>query len=129
MDNACNRWHDVSALLDELLDLDPVERAARLARLHAEDSALATQVELLLAGQQAIDKSDFLGGSPLDEADLPSLAGQVVGAYTLDRPLGHGGMGTVWLAARSDGRFTGNVAVKLLSLGMMHPGAVRRDAS
>ena len=36
-----------------------------------------------------------------------SLAGQAFGAYTLGAPIGHGGMGSVWLARRSDGRFEG----------------------
>ena len=40
-------------------------------------------------------------------------AGLVVGAYTLRAPLGQGGMGSVWLADRSDGRYTGHAAVKL----------------
>ena len=128
MDIAGDRWHDVSAVLDELLDLAPDERAARLARLRNEDARLATDVEALLAGQDAVDRHDFLGGSPLDEAGMLSLAGTVVGAYTLERPLGHGGMGTVWLAARSDGRFTGNAAVKFLNLGMLHSGAADRFA-
>ena len=30
-----------------------------------------------------------------------------VGAYTLISPIGQGGMGSVWLAERSDGRFEG----------------------
>ena len=48
------------------------------------------------------------------------------GAYTLDRTLGFGGMGTVWLAHRSDGRFEGQVAVKLLNLAFVgHPSEQR----
>ena len=35
--------------------------------------------------------------------DEPALAGQTLGAYTIERPLGAGGMGSVWLARRSDG--------------------------
>ena len=53
-------------------------------------------------------------------------AGQAVGVYTLVRPLGAGGMGTVWLARRSDGRFEGNVAVKLVNLAVFDGLAVER---
>jgi tetratricopeptide (TPR) repeat protein len=49
------------------------------------------------------------------------LAGQTIGAYTLEAPLGMGGMGTVWRARRSDGRFEGFVAVKLLNLALIGP--------
>ena len=45
------------------------------------------------------------------------LAGQKIGAYTLVSHLGQGGMGSVWLAERSDGRFERRVAIKFLSIG------------
>ena len=45
--------------------------------------------------------------------------GQEIGAYTLISPIGHGGMGTVWLARRSDGRFEGFAAVKLLNASLV----------
>ncbi|MBL8144694.1 MAG: hypothetical protein JNM38_26515, partial [Acidobacteria bacterium] len=47
---------------------------------------------------------DFLETSPALAADGPSLAGRAIGAYTLDAPIGMGGMGAVWRAHRSDGR-------------------------
>src|SRR6185369_12906419 len=40
-------------------------------------------------------------------------------AYTLVSPIGAGGMGSVWLARRSDGRFEGTVAVKLLNASLV----------
>ncbi len=58
---------------------------------------------------------------PHDELD-----GLEVGAYTLERPLGHGGMGSVWLAHRTDGRFEGRVAVKLMNLALVESLAVER---
>jgi len=60
-------------------------------------------------------------------SQLPTgLEGHTVGAYTLERPLGFGGMGTVWLAHRSDGRFEGQVAVKLLNAALVgHPSEQR----
>jgi serine/threonine protein kinase len=47
---------------------------------------------------------------------LPS--GGRVGAYRLLREIGRGGMGTVYLAARDDGEFRHQVAVKLVKRGM-----------
>ncbi|HEU4829625.1 MAG TPA: serine/threonine-protein kinase, partial [Gemmatimonadales bacterium] len=65
----------------------------------------------------------FLGGSlgPAAPSDPPSLAGTRIGAYTLERRVGQGGMGSVWLARRNDGRFEGSVAVKLLNLALLDP--------
>jgi serine/threonine protein kinase len=54
-----------------------------------------------------------------------SLRGHLVGAYKLLNPIGHGGMGDVWLAERSDGRFEKRVAVKLLRFAVASSGAGR----
>lgn len=54
------------------------------------------------------------------------LDGLEIGAYTLERPIGHGGMGSVWLAHRTDGRFEGRVAVKLMNLALVESLAVER---
>ena len=47
-------------------------------------------------------------------------------------PLGHGGMGSVWLAHRNDGRFEGKVAIKLLNaalVGRAAEGRFRREGT
>ena len=49
-----------------------------------------------------------------------------LGAYTIERSLGRGGMGSVWLARRTDGRFQGVAAVKLLNLSLLGPGGRAR---
>jgi serine/threonine protein kinase/tetratricopeptide (TPR) repeat protein len=121
------RWAQLSALLDELLDLEGSAREARLAQLARDDSALGAELAALLAQQGDIEREHFLEGSALARPD-PTLAGQTVGAYTLERPLGAGGMGSVWLARRSDGRFEGRVAVKLLNLALLARGGAERFA-
>src|SRR6185295_19085437 len=48
-----------------------------------------------------------------------SLAGQTLGSYRLVSPIGQGGMGSVWLAERCDGRFEGRAAIKLLNVALI----------
>jgi len=46
--------------------------------------------------------------------EAPQLEGRVIAGYTLTRELGRGGMGTVYLAERSDGVFHRQAAIKLV---------------
>jgi serine/threonine-protein kinase len=109
-------------LLDRALDLAPAERAAWLARLGEEHAALVPELEALLAAEGELDASRFLESDELlPFRAVTPLAGRRIGAYTLERPLGQGGMGTVWLARRSDGRYEGLAAVKLLNLALLDP--------
>jgi eukaryotic-like serine/threonine-protein kinase len=115
-------------LLGEALDLAPAERAAWLARVREQEPALAPEVEALLAEEAGLDASGFLearGPAGLDRP-VASLEGRRFGAYTLERPIGQGGMGSVWLATRSDGRFDGRVAIKLLNLALLDPVGTER---
>src|SRR4029079_17344602 len=66
----------------------------------------------------------FLETMP-QEAPPASLAGCVLGPYTLRSPVGEGGMGNLWLAERSAGRFQGLVAVKLLNASLIGAGESR----
>jgi eukaryotic-like serine/threonine-protein kinase len=126
LDNLLQRWASLSPLLDELLDLDAAGRDARLAQCRATDPRLAQDLAELLAKQPALDAEAFLEGAVMPPP--PSLAGQRVGAYTLALPIGAGGMGSVWRAQRSDGRFEGDVAVKLLNLALVAKGGAERFA-
>jgi tetratricopeptide (TPR) repeat protein len=63
---------------------------------------------------------------------LASLAGQTLGAYTLESRIGQGGMGSVWLASRNDGRFERRVAIKFLNANFVGRAAeerLRREGS
>ncbi|HET9314630.1 MAG TPA: serine/threonine-protein kinase [Vicinamibacteria bacterium] len=112
------RWREVLPHLDQALDLDEAGRREWLAGLRDEDAPLAAEVEGLLARRAALADEGFLERLllPIPPA---SLAGLRLGAYTLRSPLGQGGMGSVWLAERTDGRFEGSAAVKLLNASMV----------
>ena len=128
---SAERWRSLGPHLERALELDDEERAAWLAGLRADDAELADAVQALLAEHAALRQEGFLE-QPLDLPRQASLEGLRVGAYTLRSPLGEGGMGTVWLAARSDGRFEGVAAVKLLNpalLGRHGEERFRREGS
>ena len=118
------RWAVLSPKLDELLDLEPTARAKRLTALRAQDTELADELTALLAGPESPGGARFLAQTAFHEA--PSLAGQRLGAYVLEAPLGQGGTGTVWRARRDDGRFEGAVAVKLLHLSLLGQAGAER---
>jgi tetratricopeptide (TPR) repeat protein len=109
------RWLALEPLLDHALELSVEEQERWLATLETTAPDDAQELRNLLALDRASDIEQFLER----EAPVTSLAGRTVGSYTLVRPLGHGGMGSVWLADRTDGRFEGQAAVKLLNLGLM----------
>ena len=97
-------------------------RATWLAAICARDAAFGADLESLLAEHEELQESEFLERAlPLGQRsdDMPSLEGQVVGAYRLNSLIGQGGMGSVWLAERCDGRFEGRVAVKLLNIALV----------
>jgi serine/threonine-protein kinase len=63
----------------------------------------------------------FTGVASTAVAAGASHTGTALGPYTLERLLGQGGMGEVWLAQRTDGHYQGTVAVKLLHPYLTRP--------
>src|SRR5437868_12142888 len=107
-----DQWAQASPYLDEALGLSPAERAAWLVSLEEKDPNLASILRVLLDEHELLHQEGFLETAPVFPAS--GLAGQNIGAYTLISQIGRGGMGTVWLAKRSDGRFERQAAVKFV---------------
>ncbi len=126
------RWRLVSPHLDQALDLSGEERRWYLAALAREAPTLAADLERLLDEERALRDERYLEHDPQDLLPLPDLVGQTFGPYALVRILGTGGMGSVWLARRNDGRFERMVAIKLLSpalLGAAGASRFRREGT
>ena len=113
------RWAHLSPLVDTALELDDEARAAWLAALAMTDPESARDLAELLARDRA--RTGTGTGTVTRvlrelNGEAPDLTGTTIGSWTLTSPLGSGGMGTVWLADRSDGNYQGTAAVKLLNV-------------
>jgi serine/threonine-protein kinase len=119
-------WPRISALLDEVLALAPAQRGGWLDDLERVDAEAARHLASCLEDIESLQHGEFLTGDSPAAPFATTLAGQRIGAYTLERCLGYGGMGAVWQARRDDGRFEGRVAVKLLNAALIgHPAEQR----
>ncbi|MFB9066672.1 serine/threonine-protein kinase [Pseudofulvimonas gallinarii] len=121
------RWRQVRDLFERALDLDPDARGPFLDEACAGDAGLRDQVEGLIAAEAeapdtlAIDVPTAMLREALEAAPAESQgdqwAGLRLGAWRLDREIGRGGMGAVYLAQRADGQYLQRAAVKLVRSG------------
>ena len=131
---APDRWADADALFDAALQRSADERTAFLRAECGHDRALYHAVTALLdadaeaegaLGESAADfASDLLDALARDGLGL--APGTRVGAYEIVGELGRGGMGAVYRAARADGTFEKEVALKLVKRGMDTDEVLRR---
>jgi eukaryotic-like serine/threonine-protein kinase len=112
-----DRWQEISPHLDEALSLPEEERAAWVAMLQREKPELGRLLQELLAEHATLKDEAFLSGAPPGRSEV-FVPGGSAGPYRLISPIGEGGMGTVWLAERSDGRFERKVAIKFLRFSL-----------
>jgi serine/threonine-protein kinase len=120
------QWKVLSPHLDAVLDMTEEERASWISSLRKQDAALAGALERLLQEHRELSDKRFMEEQVRPLPPRGTLAGQKVGVYTLLSEIGHGGMGSVWLAQRSDGRFRRRVAIKLLNIGCLGHNAEQR---
>jgi eukaryotic-like serine/threonine-protein kinase len=124
------RWEAIDSLVSEALELDPGEREAFLTHRCGEDEELRRAVETVIAASERVEAER--GGEPvglvLDPAFLREVVGEMegeplgpgarIGAYRIERVVGRGGSGTVFLAHRADGEYKQQVALKVIRRGL-----------
>ncbi len=133
------RWQQVQRVFEGAVDLPPGERTAWMADACGGDADLHREVESLLAHEAPgdgflepliRDAAGLVAGEnpedPENPEDTEGVAGRRIGPYRVTGVLGHGGMGTVFLAVRDDDQYRKQVAIKLVRQGMVTDFALRR---
>ena len=129
------RWKKVEEIFNAAVEKSPQTRPTFLKEICGGDIELRREVERLLALDEeagdfiespvAMSDSTRLVDFPVGE-QTTSLIGQQIGAYKLEREIGRGGMGAVYLATRADNEFNKRVAIKLVKRGMDTDFIIRR---
>lgn len=130
------RWRQIEALLDRVLDLEPEERTIYLDEACGDDAVLRREVESLLEADKGTPgfleeealafAHPFLPDLTEESSVEDSAAGERVGSYRLLEVAGRGGMATVYRAERAEGDFEQEVAIKLLPPGKGTEAVLRR---
>lgn len=120
-------WVKLNKLLDAALDLDPAQRGQWLESLPPEYESLRDTLRSMLFRQSGVETLDVMRRAPSISLTEPGLAANdLIGPYRLLRPLGAGGMATVWLAERADGTLQRQVALKLPRTSLANRGLAER---
>ncbi len=120
-----DQWQALQTYLDAALGMPDGQLPAWLASVRDGEPALADELETLLNERTAVQRERFLEDAVVRPPVTVARPGDAFGAYALVSPIAEGGMGSVWLAERSDGRFARRAAVKLLRSALLDRGVER----
>ena len=120
-------WQKLKKVFNAAIDLPENERESFLEK---QEANLREKVRKLLEANE--NANDFIvepafvevGFSEADETDF--YVGKQIDDYKILREIGHGGMGTVYLAAKTDETFDKKVAIKLIKRGMDTSAVLKR---
>jgi serine/threonine-protein kinase len=119
------RWAEVSSHFDQLIDLSAAAQELALAELAGRDATLAAEVRAMLiadARTQGVLEQREEVLAPVAAEASPEFGP----SWRVQRLLGRGGMGEVWLAERRQGDVVQTAAVKLLKRGMDSQALLQR---
>jgi serine/threonine protein kinase len=116
MKESAEHQHRTEDIFHEVLAVPPDERPSLLDRRCAGDTALIAELRSLIEAFEAEQSLTSRSSGEAKSRAGTSLQGRCIGPYELDRLLGRGGMGAVYLAHRIDGQFRQQVAIKLIDM-------------
>lgn len=108
------RFARIRALFEQLVELPAQQRVEAIERLEPDSEIRARVLSMLGRESAQLGVEHAIIGLLGSLAGPQVQSGDVLGAWTLRRKLGEGGMGAVFLASRSDGNFAQTVAIKVL---------------
>src|SRR6185503_3171793 len=128
------RWRRIKEAFQDTFERAPTERAAALEAACGADASIREAVERLLRAHDAA--GDYLEQPPPGLEAAPALHGGPedgagpaparIGPFRIERELGRGGMGAVYLAERDDPGLRRMVAIKVVRRGMQTEAVLRR---
>ena len=109
-DRSSERWKQLEEILVASWEMPAAEREPYWLRCAGGDAELLRELRELSAARERA--SNWAGS----EAEDREPSARRIGPYKLDRLIGRGGMGAVYLAHRADGEFEQQVALKVVGL-------------
>ncbi len=114
-----NEWQKIKEIFNEAIDLPESERAKFFENY---DEITVEKVKNLLKADESAEnfivESAFVDVGFKEEDETDFYVGTQIDDYKILKEIGAGGMGTVYLASRSDETFDKKVAIKLIKRGM-----------
>ena len=129
-------WERLCDLVAEALALEPCERDASLRSANVAPELRQEAASLIAAAvaddskAQMLDRGlpdlDGLAATLVEDPADMRWVGRHLGAYIVERVLGHGGMGLVLLARRADTLYERTVAIKVIQATLEREEFTRR---
>lgn len=114
------RWDKLNELFFAALDCEASQRSAFLDKACGDDRELREELESMLAVEEdthALALESRLLSNDASNLGPETLIGTRIGPYRLEKLIGEGGMGEVYLADRDDDQYQQKVALKLVRPG------------
>ena len=122
-------WAEAMAAFDRWVELADDARVPWLAAMAVDQPLLHARLQSLIAADRDAEDRAFLRPDPkVAPGHDTDLAGRRMGPWLIERLIGSGGMGQVWLARRTDGLYDGLAAIKLMRLSVADAAANARFA-